>query len=52
VTANPPQGFVTVEAYDNHDDGSVTIYGRDCNGDPVVKTFPAGSVVTVMRGQR
>lgn len=50
MTTNPPPGFATVETYDNHNDGSVTIYGRDHNGNPVVKTFPAGSVVTVMRG--
>lgn len=49
---NPPKGFATVETYDVNADDSVTIYARDYNGDPIVKTYPAGEVITVIRGAR
>lgn len=47
---NPPPGFAAVEAVDHNEDGSKTIYARDHNGDPVIHTFPAGAVVTVVKG--
>lgn len=50
--SNVPPGFAHVEAYDRNPDGSVTIYCHDHNGDPLVKTLPAGSLITVIRGAR
>lgn len=46
---NPPPGFCAVENHTRNDDGSVTVFGRDHNGEPTMHTFPAGTVITFMR---
>lgn len=44
-----PDGFMAVEHVTHNEDDSVTVLGHDRNGDPVIQTFPAQSVVTVYR---
>lgn len=44
-----PEGFMRVETYDRNDDGSVTVYAHDSNGDPIVQTFPAGTELTILK---
>jgi hypothetical protein len=40
---------MAVENVDHNADGSITVYARDCNGDPIVKTYAPGTVVTRLR---
>lgn len=47
---NPPSGFCAVENVTHNDDGSITVFGRNHTGEPIVHTFPAGAVVTVIKG--
>lgn len=46
----PPSGFMAVENVTHNPDGSVSVFGRDHTGEPTMHTFPAGAVVTVMKG--
>jgi hypothetical protein len=48
----PPPGFMVIENIDHNDDGSVTVYASDFNGQPIVKTYAADETITIIRGER
>lgn len=47
---NIPPSFMAVENVTDNVDGSVSVFGRDHNGGPIMQTFPAGAVVAVIKG--
>lgn len=49
MTAPIPPNFATVENVTHNDDGSVTVFARDRENNPFVRTYQPGEQITYIR---